>query len=841
LYTQECRLLTLVGPGGSGKTRLALKVARGLIKDEDPMSFPDGLFFVPLAANTDIEGVVPTIAHAVGFSFYGEGEPQTQLLNYLKRRQLLLILDNFEHLVKDAGLIDKMLRTAPDIKVLVTSRMWLNLRPEHYIPVPGMDYPTETEDLDKVARHSAVKLFVQCARRVQPEFELDALNTADVVRVCKIVHGMPLGILMATAWLHMLSPGEIADEIERSLDFLETNWLAVPARQRSMRAVFEHSWRLLSEREREILCGLSVFRGGCTLEAVQAVTGASLRDLLGLINKSQLHRTSEGRYEMHELLHQYAAERLGQQTSNAIKVCGQHSKFYADNLARWKKQLKGPRQRVAVYEITADLANIHSAIDWMLDKAEISYLEDAIDALGIYYSMLHRHSEALTRWESIAKKTRAFTTEDGVRLRVLVLTWLTYLLRGIGNKTRALQTINESLSILGLSDIINDEFVEPEPSVSKADQRLWAFVYGAAGRCYYDIDIAKVRWLFEQSLSLYQGIGDDWSVARLLICLAEVMSETSKSSVDKIEPLIRESLAISQSLGDYWRLISNYQRLGNVLISTGRLEEGERYYHLAETTGIKVGDAISDMDIFHKHRVLIRFGKYNHALSDLKAEITRNEDRIVGGSLIEGNLLVSECYMNLGLYEMGYKLTMECLEYCLKTDFKRKGANCCWQLGLNSIALGRYSEAQRWLERSNSIFQEFGVSENCKIYIGLGFVAQSLRQKRKAMILFIQAIQMAVRQHNWEIMHHLLPGVALLLSDMNQHECAVEFYALACQHPYVVNSKWFEDVAGKHIAKVAESLPPEVVSAAQERGRKRDLWETAEELLTELSDDKITA
>ena len=160
----DCRLLTLLGPGGSGKTRLALETARRLIADSERECYADGLYFVPLAAVMDIESVVPAIAQAVGFSFYGDGEPQTQLLNYLRRRNLLLILDNFEHLARDAGLTDEMLRTAPGIEILVTSRVRLNLRPEQRIPVVGMDYPATSEDPSTVLSSCLCSVRGVCSR-----------------------------------------------------------------------------------------------------------------------------------------------------------------------------------------------------------------------------------------------------------------------------------------------------------------------------------------------------------------------------------------------------------------------------------------------------------------------------------------------------------------------------------------------------------------------------------------------------------------------------------------------------------------------------------------------------
>jgi predicted ATPase len=249
---------------------------------------------------------VPTIAQALGFSFHGEGEPKEQLLGYLHNKHMLLILDNYEHLLDGATLATEILETAPQVVVVATSRARLNVSGEQLHPIPGMDLPHPGADStltpQDVARYSALKLFAAGARRVRPGFVLTQDNLVDVVRICRLVEGMPLGILLAAAWMELLMPAEIAAEIELGLDFLETDWRDVPARQRSMRAVFDHSWGLLDEREREILSGLSVFRGGFARGTAERVVGASLRELTALTHKSLLHRSPGGRYEVHELV-----------------------------------------------------------------------------------------------------------------------------------------------------------------------------------------------------------------------------------------------------------------------------------------------------------------------------------------------------------------------------------------------------------------------------------------------------------------------------------------------------------------------------------------------------------
>ena len=269
LADPQPRLVTVVGPGGMGKTRLALEAAAVKLG-----AFEHGVFFVSLAPIPSAEGIVPTVADALGFSFYEGGEPRQQLFDYLRRKNLLLVMDNYEHLLEGADLVSDVLRIAPEVKVLVTSRARLNLQGEQLFPLAGLEHP-DWETPEDAALYSAVELFLLSARRVRPDFELRGEDLTYLTRICRLVGGMPLGVLLAAGWVDMLSPKRIAAEISRSLDFLETEERDVPARQRSMRAVFDHSRSLLAERDKEVLQGLSVFRGGFTSEAAAAVTGAS--------------------------------------------------------------------------------------------------------------------------------------------------------------------------------------------------------------------------------------------------------------------------------------------------------------------------------------------------------------------------------------------------------------------------------------------------------------------------------------------------------------------------------------------------------------------------------------
>jgi predicted ATPase/DNA-binding CsgD family transcriptional regulator len=345
------RLVTVLGPGGIGKTRLALEAATIQLED-----FAQGAYFVSLAPLRDAQHIVPTMAQAIGYPFQGGGrEPKRQLLDYLSEQQVLLVMDNFDHLLESAGLVSEILQATPGVKVLATAREPLNLQEEVRFRVGGLDFPDWEALKDAVdsqnradpsdwVEYSAIHLFVLSAQRILPGFAPGASDLKYIARICQLVEGMPLAILLAAVWVEILSVQEIADEIDRSLDLLEAEMHDVPARHRSIRAMFDSTWNRVTDVERDVLMRLSVFRGSFTRDAVQKVTGAGLQTLKTLVDKSLLQRDHEaGRYEMHELLRQYAETQL-EASGRADAARDAHCEYYLVTLHQREATLDGQRR-----------------------------------------------------------------------------------------------------------------------------------------------------------------------------------------------------------------------------------------------------------------------------------------------------------------------------------------------------------------------------------------------------------------------------------------------------------------------------------------------------------------
>ena len=338
-------LVTIVGPGGIGKTQLALQAARSIVS-----VFPDGVFFVPLAPLSSAEEIVFAIAHSIGLHFYRPSEAHQQLFEYLQRKELLLILDNFEHLMDGVAFLDELVQSAPRVTVLVTSRASLNLSFQQLYTLGGLSFPAATpaaatDSLEDLAAYPAVQLLLQQARQVRPDLladpaDLQAADLRAAAHVARLVQGMPLALVLAARWAELLPMEEIAAEIALSLDFLDTTMRDLPPRQRSVRAVFDYSWQHLSPAARETFSRLSVFRGGFTRHAAAQVAGADLPALLGLVRKSMVTTGRGARFEIHELLRQYGEEKL-ERSGDARRACDAHSTYYLHLMGRLEAGIKG--------------------------------------------------------------------------------------------------------------------------------------------------------------------------------------------------------------------------------------------------------------------------------------------------------------------------------------------------------------------------------------------------------------------------------------------------------------------------------------------------------------------
>lgn len=393
----HCRLLTLVAPGGMGKTRLAIAAA-GELSD----AFDQGVAFVDLQSVTDAALLTAAVCNALGLTPSPQETPEEQLLRYLGEREMLLILDNFENVLAGAEQLTPLLQQT-GVKLLITSREPIRLHEEWLFPLGGLGFPRDRsfdfssangdDPAGLLAEFPALQLFAQHARRTYPRFDF-AQEHADVVRISRLTEGMPLALELAAAWRRILSCAEIAQEIERSLDILETQLRDLPSRHRSLRVICEQVWRQLDPRAQMAFSRLAVFRGPFTREAAQEVTGATLVDLSALVDSSLLRWSTDAdqTYRLHELMHRFAGEKLAAAPADIHASRARHSAYYLTRLALHPQQLDDALP-VELAVTAREIENVRAAWLWAVEQQKFAAVDDALTALHRFYRIRGRSRE----------------------------------------------------------------------------------------------------------------------------------------------------------------------------------------------------------------------------------------------------------------------------------------------------------------------------------------------------------------------------------------------------------------------------------------------------------------
>jgi predicted ATPase/DNA-binding XRE family transcriptional regulator len=579
----QCRLLTLAGSGGIGKTRLAIEVASCHRK-----LFPDGTWFVALAPLSSSEFLIPTIADALNFRFQDLAAPRDQLLGYLHEKSALLILDNVEHLLDGVELFTQILESSPRVKLLVTSRERLNLQSEWVFEIQGLPVPP-SDRVEKFEEYSSVTLFLQSARRVQIGFEVHADERPWVARICHLLEGMPLGIELAAGWVRVLACEEIAREIERDLDFLSVPMRDLPERHHSLRATLDHSWNLLTTEEKLVLSRLSVFRGGFRREAAEEVCGANLTILSSLKNKSLLRYTDRRRYDLHEYIHQYAALRLAENAAEDENVKDQHATYYARRLSEWEKALKSSGQIETLAEIANEIDNLRLAWQRMVTCCDfdceknslfsLSQFHSSVFSLSLFYELRSRYWEAISLFNQAAetlKAARWAASRQADYQRIdpvlgLITAYLGYH-QYLMHYFQASESLEEALSLL-----------ENDPSrVGRAQaQIMQAWVYQAQGQYQDAAD------LFQRSAIVFRQENDEWWYTLSLSMFA--MINLAMGNIDESVRLFQESLSRIKA-GDLYLGIQTRIGLGYAHFLLGNISEGQRLLYESLELGYQLGN-----------------------------------------------------------------------------------------------------------------------------------------------------------------------------------------------------------------------------------------------------------
>ena len=603
LADPACRLITLVGPGGIGKTRLAIRAAR-----QAADTFADGAAFVPLAPLTSLRFVAPAVASAVGFTFAGPAGAERQVLDYLCPKHLLLVMDNAEHLLADgaAELLARLLQCAAGVKLLVTSREVLQLEGEWVFEVHGLPV-REGSPAGAEGEDGAVELFVQRARRAHVGWAPMGEDYAAILRICQLVEGMPLAIELAAAWARVLACPEIAAEIERNPERLASAARDVPARHRSLGAVVEHSWVLLSDDERLALMKLSMFRGGFTREAAQRVAEADLAQLSALMTKSLIQRRDSRHYGLHELVRQHGAARLQADAEALDATRERHGRYFIDQLLQAEVALKSDRQAVALDQLSQDIDNCRVAWEWAVERQHVGDLPEVGFVLLYFYELrgLYEEGEAVFRYaaEHLRSDPVARDTTAGA-----VALWAMVANQGYFARRRGLYA---------------ESYVLLQESVAQlrryGDRQVLRFALRYCGvACMAVGRFTEANACLQESLALSEAASQSWGVAITSIYLGIVAYEHDEIATAARH--LRQGLDISRRLGDPRLIAYSLAYLGQAALDRGALDEARLNFGEGLSLARETGDRYNiGLALVGLGRAALMSGQANEAQLRLQA------------------------------------------------------------------------------------------------------------------------------------------------------------------------------------------------------------------------------
>jgi predicted ATPase/class 3 adenylate cyclase/DNA-binding CsgD family transcriptional regulator len=618
----DVRLMTLTGPGGAGKTRLALQAAADLLDQ-----FDDGVYHVELSPISDAGLVPQAIAHALGLKETGKRAIEDILKEYLADRQILLVLDNFEQVLNAALPVGQLLSATSRLKILVTSRIALRLYGEHEFSVPPLTLP-DREHLpptERLGYYESIRLFSERAQATRSDFAITEANAAAVVEICHQLDGLPLAIELAAARSKLFSPAALLERLKRPLALLTGGARDLPARQQTLRATIDWSYELLPADARTLLLRMAVFVDGCTLEAIEAICGKDgwldraagvEENVERLLDHSLLRQAvggdGEPRLAMLETIRQYAADRLtADEELQAVHM--RHADYYLTLAERADSLLLGPEQGLWLARLETEHENLHAALEWYRAIAPECCLRLAC-ALWRFWEM-HSHLNEGRSWLGALLQLPEMARTP-LRARALhgagVLAYLQgdyqqsglYLQEGL-ELSRALRDDQGVASILGALGLVawfqgEHAAARTQLETSVALFRDVRYTWGTADALHWlghvvldQGDVAAARGLFEEALTLFRVTGDKRNIALPLKDFGLIASQQGDHAA--AWSLYEESLALSRVVEDVWHVAETLQRLADLARLQGDYERavtrGQENLELWRRLGNKGGIA----------------------------------------------------------------------------------------------------------------------------------------------------------------------------------------------------------------------------------------------------------
>jgi DNA-binding SARP family transcriptional activator/predicted ATPase len=773
----ETRILTLVGPGGVGKTRLAVQLATQVAEN-----FPDRVYFINLASLQDPEFIIILLAEVLKFSFYGSNNHAEQLGKYLHRMKALLVFDNFEHLRNEGALLlASLIRQTHFLKILITTRERSNMIAETTMEVRGMAVPETTTD-ENAESYSSVKLFLHNAYNVYPGFSY-LENREAIITICQLVNGIPLGILLASTWVKVFHCHEIATEIQKNIYFLSTSAPDLDPRHRSLVAVFDNSWRLLSPEEQNLLKKLSIFRTGFSVEAANEICNASPFLLAVLSDKSLLSRQQDGRYEMLSTFNQYASAKLATSKLEFEATKVSYCNYYVNYCNQKHKELNSSQQINALADMNSELENIRIAWNLLVDSENWNQIMMMKEFLLAYHVMIGNPFQGRELFRSAFLKLKKLNNPDLELIQAVMQQLTHWMMIKTGFIAEGLQGLTESMEVFRSHN-------------SLWDVAMTLMFLADVNLTIGDAHMAKKH--VEEALVILHGnfiTKSPYTTAISANCqslLGSIYMELGDVTQARLNMDL--SLAIHNQLGTYYGTIHPLRGLGKLAFYQGEfLQAGDRFLQALEIA-VKINDR-RGMAFLHNNlsavfEALVNISEsYNHLYVALKLSRETGDRRLTAVFL-----------NNMAYHQLRY-------------------------LHQTTEAIRTYHEAiTLFSEVSDLRGVAFTYYDMSKAYLKVGLVEEAwnycLRSLNTSMTL--DSISMIL---------HSLHGFANFYTATNELERALRLCYLLINHPNIEPDTRNRAIVTR--AEIEANSPPEIIQSAQTWGDTVSLQDVLDQVLAE--------
>ncbi|MCL4267755.1 MAG: tetratricopeptide repeat protein [Anaerolineae bacterium] len=819
LGDKECRVLSLIGPGGMGKTRLGVQVGRTLaqgssVSDESgrsPAGMPiyrDGAFFIPLTAVTDSDLLVTAVAQAVGLQLAEHIPPHQQLLSYLQDKEMLLVGDSFEQVDGGAALIARVVAAAPQVQLLLTSQQPLNIQAERRFAVGGLEYAAQGET------SAAVQFFLGSARRVRPDFQPAAADMPALLELCQLLDGMPLALEIAAGWVRLMDCPTILRETQKSLDFLVSPLGDMPTQRQSVRAVLAQSWQLLPLHLQGALRRMALFARGFTLEAALAVLpDVSMTDMAALLDKSLLAWRADGRYHMHQLLRAFVRQQLqpSAQATEETLFRQNYCRYYLRFVAEQEAELGGPNPQQAIAIIQRDLDNIRQAWQWALAGQMAAVLAQALSGLGRFYHLVGLFEEAeqqllaalalVADWEESAETA---VTRAQLDLLVELHLQTSHFLGQSGQYQIAILQAQSAQALAGQLDQADllaqayslegewqrhlsqfeqarqclDTAVTLYPTPSR--NRGYARTLNQIGHIYliqsqYEAALSA----FSQARQIYESLGDQTEMSTSLGNMAEVYR--LKADYQQALACSQQALAVAEAIGYQQAIVRNSIVLGTVQMDQGETALAHATYQNALTVARALGYV---QGIINCHICLgvicLAQSKLAEAeqwlqMARLQAEEVGLPDLIARAAGKQGIV-----YVHRGEYETAVIVYEEAIQLWRLLNNQAELSLSLGNLGNIYLRLGEYERALDYFERALTAVQSVGARQvAANMMLRLGNVYKRTGSYERAIACFEHALQTFQALPHKSGMANSLGWLGVMHNEMGQYAAAQARYEQA--------------------------------------------------------------